>query len=115
MYLTSGSYAAPTRPNENRRHPRILFTVPIQIHHLVPGGIKTSHGISLDLSQCGLGALIEGRLTVGEAVEIDFPLRGSPLTTVAIVRHSSATQSGFEFLGLTEEECQQIARVIGGS
>ena len=34
------------------------------------------------------------------------------LSAVAIVRHASTGRSGFEFLGLTPEERQQIASVM---
>lgn len=91
-----------------RRHARALFSVPITLHHLMPGGVRTSRGVSLDISEAGLGALVEGDLRVGETVEIDLPLPKSLLSAVAIVRHTSSTRSGFEFLGLTPEERMEI-------
>src|SRR5690348_6362418 len=87
-----------------RQHPRILFSVPLTLRHLAPPGIRASHGISLDISEGGIGALVEHDFPVGDAVEIDVSLPACALRAVAIVRHSSSTHSGFEFLGLTPEE-----------
>jgi PilZ domain len=98
-----------------RRHPRALFSVPVTLYHLMPGGVQTSRGISLDISEAGLGALVQGDLRVGETVEIDLPLSERMLNAVAIVRHTSSMRSGFEFLGLTPEERVQITHVVGNS
>lgn len=96
-----------------RRHTRALFSVPVTLRHLVTGEIRTTRGISLDISTGGLGALVQGALPVGERVEIDLDLREHPLRTVGIVRHSCSRQSGFEFLRLTAEERLKIANVMG--
>jgi c-di-GMP-binding flagellar brake protein YcgR len=96
-----------------QRHPRTPFSVPLTIRHLKPGGIRTTHGISLDISEGGLGALVEGELPLGGTVAIDLLLQQHPLHAVAIIRHTSSTRSGFEFLGLTMEERQQIADEVG--
>lgn len=96
-----------------QRYPRTPFSVPLTIRHLKPGGIQTTHGISLDISEGGLGALVEGGLHIGETVAIDLLLQQHPLHTVAIIRHTSSIRSGFEFLGLTAEERQQIADEVG--
>jgi len=99
----------------SRRHPRILFSVPITVRHLCRGGVQATHGISLDLGEGGLGAIVQGDIYVGETVAIDLRLSEQLLTTVAIVRHSSSVSSGFEFVGLTPEERLQITNVIGQS
>src|SRR5689334_2933623 len=91
-----------------RRHPRALFSVPITLHYLSPGGVRTTRGISLDLGEGGLGAIVQGDLHVGDTVAIDLQLGEQLLTTVAIVRHNSSVRSGFEFLGLAPEERLQI-------
>lgn len=95
-----------------RRHPRSLFSVPIMLHHLTSGGIRKTRGISLDLAEGGLGALVQGDLQPGETVEIELCLRPRPLSTIAIVRHTSSIRSGFEFFGLTPEERCRIASLI---
>jgi c-di-GMP-binding flagellar brake protein YcgR len=96
-----------------RRHPRSLCSGPVNLRHLVTGEIQTTRGISLDISEGGLGALVQGGLRVGETVEMDFYLHERALRTVGIVRHSCSARSGFEFLGLTAEERLQIGNLIG--
>jgi c-di-GMP-binding flagellar brake protein YcgR len=71
-------------------------------------GFGAVRGISLDISQGGLGAIVEGNLRIGEAVQIDFALKKRKLTTVGIVRDASSERCGFQFLGLNEEERRQI-------
>ena len=103
----------PTRAVQ--RHPRVLYSIPLTLHHLADGGVRSSHGITLDISESGLGALVQGQLEVGDMVKIGLPLPDSPLNAVAIVRHTSPLRSGFEFLGLTLEERQRIAGVVGSA
>jgi len=98
-----------------RQHPRILFSIPITLRHLCDGGVRSTHGISLDLGEGGLGAIVQGKIHVGETVAIDFRLSDQPVTTVAIVRHTSNVSSGFEFVGLTPDERLQITNMIGHS
>lgn len=96
-----------------RRYPRALFSVPLRLRHLMAGGISTTRGITLDISEGGLGALVQGDLRLGETVEIDLQLPEQSLSTIAIVRHTSNVRSGFEFLGMTPEERLQIAQTCG--
>ncbi len=98
-----------------RHYPRILFSTPITLRRCCRGGVKSTHGISLDLGEGGLGAIMQGEVCVGETVAIDFRLSDKPVTTVAIVRHTSNVNSGFEFVGLTPEERSQIANLVGQS
>jgi c-di-GMP-binding flagellar brake protein YcgR len=77
------------------------------------GGISATRGITLDISEAGLGALVQGDLRLGETVEIDLQLPEHSLSAIAIVRHTSSVRSGFEFLGMTPEERLQIARACG--
>ena len=98
-----------------RRYPRALFSVPLTVHHLAAGGVRTSHGISLDISEGGLGALVQGSLQVGETIAVDLALVEQKISAVAIVRHTSNISSGFEFVGLTLEERLQITSVVGSA
>jgi c-di-GMP-binding flagellar brake protein YcgR len=111
--MLSQIHSSPVRSRqERRRHGRTLYSVPIRLHCLMPGGVQTSRGISLDISEGGMSALVENELLIGEAVEIELQLQQSVLSAVAIVRNVSRTRSGFEFLGLTQEERQTIARLM---
>jgi hypothetical protein len=96
------------RQRPQQRYSRALFSVPLRLRHLEVGGIRSSGGISLDISEGGLGAMVRGGLRAGELVEIDICIAGCALTAVAIVRYTSDVRSGFEFVGLTLEERQQI-------
>jgi PilZ domain-containing protein len=91
-----------------RRHRRYLFSVPVQLHHLVGDRKKTTHGISLEVSEGGMSAVVEGELLIGEIADIDVPLPAGRLETLAIVRHKTAGHFGFEFLGLKAEERQRL-------
>ncbi len=113
MEMRASTRASITRNEGIRRFRRTLFSVPIQLRHLIPGGISTTRGITLDISEGGLGALVQGDLRLGETVEIDLQLPGHSLSTVAIVRHTSKVRSGFEFLGMTPEERSEITKTCG--
>ena len=116
MFLKVGSRPLATETHRvARRCSRMLFSVPITLHYLMAGRLRESHGISLDISEGGLGALVEGRLHTGEAVEVFFSLTGLLFNTVAIVRHSSSSRCGFEFLGLTSQERSKITSLTGSS
>lgn len=110
MEMRASTPANLTRNEGIRRFRRTLFTVPIQLRHLIPGGISTTRGITLDISEGGVGALVQGDLGLGETVEIDLQLPGHSLSTVAIVRHTSQVRSGFEFLGMTPAERSEITK-----
>jgi len=107
-----GPFGRPTLSKDGRT---ITVHIPITVRHLSRGGVRTVRGISLDLGEGGLGAIIEGDVHVGDTVAIDLRVTGQSLTTVAIVRHASVVRSAFEFVGLTPEERVQITSVIGHS
>jgi len=114
--MSADLHSARTANSEHRpqqRYPRALFSVPVTLRHLDTGGIRSSGGISLDISEGGLGAMVRGGLRAGELVEIDVCIAGQDLTAVAIVRYTTDVRSGFEFVGLTPEERQQIANTTG--
>ena len=112
MHLQVQPQGNASRREERRRHRRVLFSVAIQLHSLTPSGVCSTRGISLDISEGGVGALVQRRLLIGEAVELDLQLPKCSLSAVALVRHCSSNRSGFEFLGLTSEERRQINDVI---
>jgi c-di-GMP-binding flagellar brake protein YcgR len=96
-----------------QRFPRALFSVPVTLRYLTLGGIRSSPGVSLDISEGGLGAIVQGGLRMGETVEIDVHLPGSGLRAVAVVRYNTHGRCGFEFVGLTQEVRRQIASATG--
>ena len=108
----SSPVAATTAEKSIRRYPRVLFSAPVTLRHLIGGGVRKLRGITLDVSQGGLGALIDGDLRPGEVVDMDLRVGDTILSAVAIVRHTTNVRSGFEFLGMTPEERLHIAGVI---
>ena len=100
-------------PVTTRRYPRAVFSVPLTLQRLSVDRMKKTHGISLDLAEGGLGALLDERLAVGEMVAIDLPLAGRVLNPIAIVRYASGMSAGFEFLGLTADERTDIVNAAG--
>jgi hypothetical protein len=115
MQLGTQTGSAPGGYEFHRRYRRALLSVPVKLHHLTSGGVRVSCGISLDICEGGIGALVQGTLQVGETVSIDLALAGKAICTVAIVRHTSSVSSGFEFVGLTLEERSRIVSVAGHS
>ena len=111
MLLETQARSKANYPNGGvQRHPRALFSVPIAVRHLMAGGVQTTRGVSLDISESGLGALVQGMLHVGDTVTINMNLPEHTFNAVAIVRHSSAVRSGFEFLGLSADERARLAK-----
>ena len=100
---------------DRRRHQRFVYSVPIKLHWLMPNGVRSTGGISLDICAGGVGTLAPRELMVGDVVEIDLHSPRFSLCTVAVVRHTSGSHSGLEFLGLTPEERRQIEAVAGGN
>jgi len=66
---------------ERRRKPRYLFSLAMTIR---PAGSVAMHGISVEMSESGMSAMVSGLLRVGETVELE-PVAGS--RTPAVVRH----------------------------
>ncbi len=110
--------AAERSPDRNstrgphRVHNRSPFSMPLQLRPLYGHPV---HGMSLDISEGGVGALVQGRLRVGEAVQIDLSIGTHALTTMAIVKHVSDARAGLQFLRLTASQIQEIAQLVGSA
>jgi len=96
-----------------REYPRALFSVPLKLRHLKPGELLAAHGISLDISEGGLGAIVEGNLRIGEPVEIDLALGKRKWSARAVVKYASKARCGFEFQGLNDDARRQIMSLAG--
>ena len=90
-----------------RRHRRYLFSVPVQVHLKTPKN-RSTRGMSLEISEGGMSAVVESELRVGEIAGVDLSLPAGSLSALAIVRHQTAGHFGFEFLGLTAAEREQL-------
>ena len=69
-----------------RLHARTLFSVPLTLRHLSRSGVRATRGISLDIGEGGLGAIVQGDVHVGDTLSIDLRLWEKSLTAVAVVR-----------------------------
>jgi len=83
------SVPSPATDRSIRRYPRSIFTAALTLRHLGVSGVCKLRGITLDVSEGGMGALVQGNLQMGEAVEVDLHFEGKVLNAVAIVRHTS--------------------------
>lgn len=110
--MKSFTSAPSSAERTTRRHPRWIFSTPFTVRHLDAGGVRRLRGITLDLSEGGMGALVQGNLERGEAVEIDLHFEGQEFNAAAIVRYTGSVRSGFEFLGMTGEERAKITRIV---
>jgi len=104
-------HAEPVAPKVNgiRRHRRYLFSVPFTVQHLLAEGSSRTHGMTLEISEGGMSAIVQGDLRIGEIADVNIPLPAGPLSALAIVRHKTAGHFGFEFLGLSPAERQQLS------
>jgi hypothetical protein len=91
-----------------RRHPRFLLSFPLSLTRLGDPGHPVTHGLSLDLSRGGASAVMCRQPAVGETVQLSLQFLGIPVETLAVVRHSTSTHSGFEFLNLSPSQQQQL-------
>ena len=91
-----------------RRHPRFLLSFPLSLTRMEEPGQPVTHGLSLDLSRGGTSAVMRGQPAVGETVRLSLQFLGVPVETLAVVRHSNSTHSGFEFLNLSPTQQQQL-------
>jgi hypothetical protein len=63
-------------------------------------------GVSVEISQSGMSAMIQGSLRPGDVVRLQ-PVVG--VDTSAVVRHKLGLLYGFEFLELAQEQARKIA------
>jgi len=91
--------------SDRRRHDRYRFSAPITVH---PMGRSAIPGMSLEISESGMSALIGDVLVVGDTVELE-PVAGGRVS--ALVRRHSGKIYGFEFSNLTPAQMQRIAEV----
>lgn len=90
---------------DRRRHDRYRFSTPITVQ---VKGRSAIRGISVEISESGMSALMAEALVVGDIVELE-PVAGGRVS--ALVRRHSGKIYGFEFRSLTSVEIQRIAEV----
>ncbi len=101
---SSASRGATTADSSlHRRHPRYRFSEPIKV--CCKDG-SCFDGISVEISQKGMSAIIQGPLAPGDVVRLQ-PVTG--VVAEAVVRHKLGMLYGFEFLELARDEAGKIA------
>jgi len=88
---------------ERRRSPRYRFSEAMAVQ--CPGGTLMT-GISVEISQGGMSAMVNGLLQVGDVAEV-YPVAGGPVQ--ARVRHKLGLLYGFEFTQISAAQIRQIA------
>lgn len=91
-----------------RRHARYLYSAPIELRRVDQTTERISHGMTLDISEGGFGAVLEERIQPGETVRVDMPLPKVFLQALAIVRYAGSKRSGFEFLNLNADSRREL-------
>jgi len=94
-------------PRRALRHP---VAVPVDLTVLRSGVPDCIPGRSLNVSECGLAAVVAGELRPGDSVgvEMHLPPGNLPLTAKAVVRHQAKLRCGLEFVGLSREQLALI-------
>jgi PilZ domain-containing protein len=88
--------------SDRRRHPRYRYSAPITV--LASDGSPVP-GITLEISESGLSAVIGGPLQVEDTTEVE-PVAGGK--ALARIRRHLGKIYGFEFVELTAEQAEQI-------
>jgi hypothetical protein len=89
--IRSGSYQF------KRREGRYVSSVPVSVQRFLRFGPFVTRGVTLDVSQRGMSALVCGAPRAGETVVIAFAPRDAMVELLATVRHSTDSKTGFEF------------------
>jgi hypothetical protein len=100
--------------SEARRKPRYSLAVDISVHSESCGLLKAR---TIDISEIGIGAVLDEDIPVGEVVRLNIPLPAGPVTLRATVRQrSSFFRYGFEFIesNSVREALQSACRQLAG-
>jgi hypothetical protein len=101
--VPDSSESPPETVSDRRRHARHRYVRPVVVWF--KDGSAHS-GMSFEMSQSGLSAVINDKLRIGAQVELSTII-GYRLS--AVVRRKSDKFYGFEFINLTEEQSQKLA------
>lgn len=94
---------APASMTDRRRQPRYRCSATITVR-AADGPVLP--GISVEISESGMSAVVQGLLKVGDSVELE-PVAGGKLG--ALVRHKLGGLYGFEFVTPSEQQVRRIA------
>jgi c-di-GMP-binding flagellar brake protein YcgR len=91
--------------SERRRYPRYRYSAPIKVRF---GNTPESQGMTVEISECGMSAVTNSPLQVGDLIEAE-PIGGA--TASALVRRKFGRFYGFEFLNLSAEQTEKIRKM----
>jgi TonB family protein len=105
LLMTNGpkrDWEGPSR----RRVPRFELQAPVDVTVVRSGMPSTVPGLSTNLGERGIAAVISGELIPGESVEVEIKLSPTtePLQLHAIVRYQDQKRCGLEFVTMTPEQ-----------
>jgi hypothetical protein len=95
-----------------RKYPRYLLSVPVTVREVSGCRAFQAYGLTLDLSQGGVSAVLCGAVHVARTVWLELQLPDGALHTLATVRHASPCRCGFEFLSPSPDFDNGIANCI---
>lgn len=98
------------KTHSKRRFERFPLTVPVDISVLRSGVPDTIPGRATNLCEGGLSVVLAAELQQTQTVGVEFRLadHAFPIRTKAMVRHHEVLQCGLEFLGLSEQQLNNI-------
>jgi hypothetical protein len=97
---------------ENRRAPRFKIEVPICVYARNSAVVR---GMTVDLSESGISAMLKEEVPVGEVVRLEFALPFGLVEAHAMVRQRNAFRYGFQFIeassakDLIGQTCRELA------
>jgi len=103
MKIAPDSQKESANYDDRRRLPRYRYSAPLTIR---PSEGTETAGISFEISENGMSAMVGEELKVGDQVELE-PVGGGKMA--AIVRHGTGKLFGFEFVNPSPEQVRNIA------
>ena len=113
----SGPFNAPPQKDfaNLRRAPRLRLQLPIVVQLVRPGGKSVVQGVTQTVSECGLGAVLEGKLgQFQKTVSITLQAEGNGNHCVlrAQLRNRNGLHHGFEFSRLSNLQKKALKLVL---
>ena len=98
------------RGRQRRRFTRHRTDLPLTVTVLREEGYSRLQGRCHEIAEAGLGGVIPTALVAAEVVSLEFSIPDvpEPLVLRAVVRHRAGFVHGFEFIGLSPEQREQI-------
>ena len=93
---------------ERRQSQRYPFDQRLTVTAKVQWKQATIYGRTIDISESGLGAVLSGFLKRGDSVSVEFNTSTGSLRLTAIIRFVHGFRHGFEFVGMSATESQNL-------